>query len=208
MMAEPTEARGRDRARTQDAILAAARQVLAESGFPGFGINAVARQAGCDKQLIYRYFGGLDGLVEAIGDDLAAWVSASLAKVSGATPATYGELVERLMLGFLASFRSDILVQKIAAWEIADASPLMQRLSQARGKALAQWIASQRADLVPPAGVDAPAINAMLIAALQHLVLSASAMGQFGGMSLVHEEDWSRVEKAAVAIVRAIYQPD
>lgn len=206
-MANQAEARGRDRARTQDTILAAARQVLAESGFPGFGINAVARQAGCDKQLIYRYFGGLDGLVEAIGDDLAAWVSASLAKASGPAPVSYGELVERLMLGFLASFRSDILVQKIAAWEIAEASPLVQRLSQARGKALAQWIASQRADLVPPAGIDAAAINAMLIAALQHLVLSASAMGQFGGMSLVQEEDWQRVERAAVAIVRAIYQP-
>lgn len=205
MMAHPTEARGRDRARTQDAILAAARQVLAESGFPGFGINAVARQAGCDKQLIYRYFGGLDGLVEAIGDDLAAWVSASLGQASGPTPASYGELVERLMLGFLASFRSDALVQKIAAWEIADASPLVHRLSEARGKALAQWIASQRADLVPPPGIDAAAINALLIAALQHLVLSAAAMGQFGGMRLDRDEDWQRVEAAAVAMIRAIY---
>lgn len=205
-MADPTEARGRDRARTQDAILAAARQVLAESGFPGFGINAVARQAGCDKQLIYRYFGGLDGLVEAIGDDLAAWVSASLAQSSGPAPASYGELVERLMLGFLASFRSDVLVQKIAAWEIADASPLVQRLSDARGKALAQWIASQRADLIPPPGIDAAAINAILIAALQHLVLSASAMGQFGGMSLAKQKDWDRVEQAAVTIISAVYQ--
>lgn len=205
-MANPTEARGRDRARTQDAILVAARQVLAESGFPGFGINAVARQAGCDKQLIYRYFGGLDGLVEAIGDDLAAWVSASLAQSSGPTPASYGELVERLMLGFLASFRSDVLVQKIAAWEIADASPLVQRLSEARSKALAQWIASQRADLVPPPNVDAAAVNAMLIAALQHMVLSASAMGQFGGMSLAKDEDWERIEQAAVTIIRAVYQ--
>lgn len=204
-MAEPTEARGRDRARTQDAILAAARQVLAESGFPGFGINAVARQAGCDKQLIYRYFGGLDGLAEAIGDDLAAWISASLARSSGPPPASYGALVERLMLGFLASFRSDILVQKIAAWEIADASPLVQRLSEARGKALAQWIASQRADLVPPPGIDAAAINAMLIAALQHLVLSASAMGHFGGMTLASDDDWQRVETTVVAMIRAIY---
>lgn len=207
-MAGPTEARGRDRARTQDAILAAARQVLAESGFPGFGINAVARQAGCDKQLIYRYFGGLDGLVEAIGDDLAAWVSASLAQSTGPAPASYGELVERLMLGFLASFRSDTLVQKIAAWEIAATSPLVQRLSEARGRALAQWIASQRADLEPPAGLDAAAINAMLIAALQHLVLSASAMGQFGGMRLDREEDWQRVEAAAIIMIRSIYRQD
>lgn len=204
-MKSATEPRGKDRARTQEAILAAARQVLAESGFPGFGINAVARQAGCDKQLIYRYFGGLDGLVEAIGDDLAAWVAKSLALSDETRPLNYGQMVEQLMLGFLASFRSDPLVQKIAAWEIAEASPLVQKLSQARGRALAQWIASQRGDLVPPEGVDAAAVNAILIAALQHLVLSGSAMGHFGGVALNDEEDWARIQATIVAMIRAVY---
>jgi AcrR family transcriptional regulator len=61
----------RNRARTEAAILAAAEMLLAERGFTAFGVNAIARAAGCDKQLIYRYFGGLDGLAEAIGRKLA-----------------------------------------------------------------------------------------------------------------------------------------
>ena len=61
----------RDRARTEAAILSAAERQLADGGFTAFGVNAIARAAGCDKQLIYRYFGGLDGLADAIGRQLA-----------------------------------------------------------------------------------------------------------------------------------------
>ncbi len=53
-------ARSRDRAQTGAAILAAAEAQLAEAGFRAFGVNAVARRAGCDKQLIYRYYGGME----------------------------------------------------------------------------------------------------------------------------------------------------
>ncbi|HCV71491.1 MAG TPA: TetR family transcriptional regulator, partial [Agrobacterium sp.] len=60
--ADKPEKRIKDRAATEKAIFEAARSLLAEEGFQGFGINAVARRAGCDKQLIYRYFGGLEGL--------------------------------------------------------------------------------------------------------------------------------------------------
>ena len=41
--------------------------------FPPFGINAVARQAGCDKVLIYRYFNGLEGLLMAFAETTELW---------------------------------------------------------------------------------------------------------------------------------------
>ena len=64
----------RDRSATSARILKAASELLAESGFQNFGVNAIARRAGCDKQLIYRYYGGMDGLVDAIGGELARWI--------------------------------------------------------------------------------------------------------------------------------------
>ena len=54
------------RLQTEQKILQALGQVLLEQGFPAVGINAVARQAGCDKVLIYRYFNGLEGLLPGI----------------------------------------------------------------------------------------------------------------------------------------------
>ena len=195
----------RDRDRTEAAIVAAARDVLAETGFQGFGINAVARRAACDKQLIYRYFGGIEGLVDAIGAELASRLEASLS-VDGEQPAvTYSEFAERLLLPFLEALRGDVLIQKIAAWEIADPSPLVARLSRARGVAMARWMSQTRGDLVPPEGLDAPALNAVLIAAAQQLVLAASAAGSFSGVDLKTPQDWDRIRAALVRLVRMSY---
>ncbi len=205
---EPPQARARDRETTERLILAAAREVLAEAGFQGFGVNAVARRAGCDKQLIYRYFGGLEGLIDAIGLDLGGWLQSSL---GDAGPPTihphYGALVEDWAVSLMRALRANPLVQKIVAWELADSSPQVRRLAEARSRGMIAWVGRARGELVPPDGVDAPAANALLIGAVQHLVLSAAAVGQFGGVPLVSDEDWARTEAALRRMVQAIYPP-
>ena len=54
-------------------IREAAAGLLAEKGFEAWGINAIARAAGCDKVLIYRYFESLDGLLEAVMAGTTLW---------------------------------------------------------------------------------------------------------------------------------------
>src|ERR1700712_2359383 len=135
------EKRVRDRAGTERAILDAAKRLLAEEGFQNFGINAVARGAGCDKQLIYRYYGGLDGLVEAIGTDLGSWVKDRIPEDAGGVfLLTYGDLMERLVLQFIEALRADPVMRGIVAWEISERPEQVRRLSEARSKALALWI--------------------------------------------------------------------
>lgn len=204
-MAEPK--RQRDREGTEKAILSAARQVLAEEGFQGFGVNAIARQAGCDKQLVYRYFGGVDGLIDAIGADLANWWQDRLgASPEQAKPATYADLMDRLAIGLLDALRADPLVQKIIAWEVSDPSPQVARLTAARSKGMLQWIVAQRGDLVPPPGVDAPALNAFVVAGIQHLVLASSTAGQFTGAPLKTDADWDRMRSAVRSLIAAVYR--
>jgi AcrR family transcriptional regulator len=201
--AEPK--RERDREETEKSILEAAKRVLAKEGSQGFGVNAVAREAGCDKQLVYRYFGGLDGLVDAIGAGLADWWKEKLAPVAAMTPAkTYGELMERLALGVVDALRSDPLVQKIAVWEISDASPAVARLNAARAKGFGMWMAEQRGKLAPPEGVDAPAVNALIVAGVQHMVLASVTAGHFSGAALKTEKDWERVREAVRVVVRGV----
>lgn len=204
-MTATTEPAVRNRSRTEALIRTAARDVLAETGFQGFGVNAVARRAGCDKQLIYRYFGGIEGLVDAIGADLATWLEDSLAGAPTSAPASYALLSERLILGFLEAFRASRLVQQIALWELADPSPLVARLTNARSAGMIRWMARTRGDLSPPPGIDAPALNALLIAALQQLALSAAATGAFAGLDLRTHADWERVRATAVGMIRGAY---
>lgn len=59
----------RNRAATEARLLAAAKEHLELHGFMHFGINTVAARAGADKVLIYRYFGGQQGLLKALGQE-------------------------------------------------------------------------------------------------------------------------------------------
>ncbi|OWV73676.1 TetR family transcriptional regulator [Rhizobium sp. R339] len=200
------ERRVRDRGATERAILAAAKSLLAAEGFQNFGINAVARRAGCDKQLIYRYYGGLDGLVEAIGADLGNWVRDRIPEDTGGMfLLTYGDLMERLALLLLDALRSDPLMRRILAWEISENTEQVRRLSEARSKALALWLERMRGSLAPPKGVDTAAINAVIIAAIQHLVLAGAAGGQCAGLALKTPKDWEKAATALKRIVRGVY---
>src|SRR5438067_13555251 len=58
---------------TRARILAAARELLmTSSGFSGFSIDAVARQADVARMTVYHQFGSKIGLLEALSDSLAA----------------------------------------------------------------------------------------------------------------------------------------
>jgi len=196
----------RSRASTERRILEAAKSLLAEHGFQAFGINAVARRAGCDKQLIYRYYGGLDGLVEAIGADLGSWVKDRIPDDTGGMfMLTYGDLMERLSLMFLEALRADPLMRRIVAWEVSEQTEQVKKLSEARSKALSAWIDRMRGSLLPPKAVDAIAVNAIIFAAIQHLVLSAAIGGQCAGLPLKNDKDWDKAAAAIKRIVRAVY---
>lgn len=204
----PAATRSRDREATERRLLDAARSVLAEQGFGRFGVNAVARAADCDKQLIYRYFGGLEGLIEALGKDLADWWGEKLAPMAAlGRPDDYADLIGRMALSLLQALREDPLMRQIVLWEVIEASPEIQKLATARADSMANWMQRTRAGVAPPEGVDAPALNAMLIAAVHHLVVSGVNTGSFAGINLETEDDWERVRQTLRRIIEAVYRP-
>ncbi|EYD72144.1 putative transcriptional regulator protein, TetR family [Rubellimicrobium mesophilum DSM 19309] len=189
----------RDRQATTARLLDAAFATLAGEGFAGFGINAVARAAGCDKKLIYRYFDGLDGLLDAMGARVAEDLVAALAPALDPPAATYAEMIERLALALLAHQRSDPRFRLLRAAELAGGSPSALRFQAARGRAMQDWMRQARGDLAPPEGVDAPALNSVLIAAVEGLALS-------GGTGL-DADGGERLRHALVHLVRRAYEP-
>ena len=56
-------------------ILEALGALILSEGLEGVGVNALARAAGCDKVLIYRYFGDLDGVYAAFAVSRDFWWS-------------------------------------------------------------------------------------------------------------------------------------
>ncbi|MGE9297013.1 MAG: TetR/AcrR family transcriptional regulator [Puniceicoccales bacterium] len=113
----------RNRQQTEKRIVDAAIALLAADGFTGFGVNAVSARAGVDKVLIYRYFTGLEGLLDFIGKTEVLFPSAAA-------------MLDTDLEGFYQNFNRAQLGNPLSAslhnWERVADNPLTQAFRRQR----------------------------------------------------------------------------
>lgn len=73
--------RERNAAHTQKALLDAAEEVFAQSGFDGARLDLIAKRSGYNIALLYRYFENKEGIYQAVIERLRTQESASLRQV-------------------------------------------------------------------------------------------------------------------------------
>lgn len=193
--------RARDRAATEARILDAARRIIARDGFGGLGVNALAAEAGCDKKLIGRYFDGIEGVVKELGRDVGFWVG-DLAAGSGDT---YGQRMQSLLAAYADALRSNPLLQRALAWELVAPSPALTAIERNRSLAVGRWMQSAKGTVAVPDEVDAPAVNAILLAALHYLTLRERTLPTFAGMDIATPAGRKRLDSAFAALLRGVY---
>jgi AcrR family transcriptional regulator len=191
----PAVARLRDRSATERLIVEAGERILLRDGFPGLNVQTLAAEAGCDRKLVYRYFDGADGVVERI----AARAHAELVRALDAVPASGTESLRAFaresLSAWIAALRASPLTLRLMAWALVEASPLLTRIDDQRSAVLQAWMRERRPRLrVPPQG-DPVALNAVLLAAVQHLALTGSTRPGVAGVGL-DDAGWSRIEAA------------
>lgn len=95
-LTQPRAPRRRDPEATRDAILKAARELVAERGSEGMTISEVAHRAGVNRGTVYQHFRNRDELATAV----QAWFSNSLGPMlTGDGPV--GERIDRLLEFFV-----------------------------------------------------------------------------------------------------------
>ena len=190
----------RDRSATEGLIVEAGERILLRDGFPGLNVQTLAGEAGCDRKLVYRYFDGVDGVVERIAARAHAALTASLAsipRVEAASPRTFARIS---LLTWLAALRASPLSLRLMAWALVEDSDLLRRIEADRAAVLQSWMRDRRPRLrVPPEG-DPTALNAVLLAAVQALALSADRRGGVAGLTL-DAAGWPRAEAALDALL-------
>ena len=187
--------RGRDRAATEERILAAVGEVLARDGFGAIGVNAIAREAGVDKVLIYRYFGGLPELLRTWGASGRFWPTVE--ELLGDDPAavTALPLAERYALffeRFIEALRARSLTLEILAAEIVERNELTAILEAERE----EWGAQAEALFGGADFEQRPWLRGttlMLVAGVQYLLVRARKIRVFGGLDLGSDEGWARI---------------
>ncbi len=196
----------KDREATKRRLIEAVGRVLARQGFGAVGVNTVAREAGVDKVLIYRYFDGLPGLVAAFareGDFLP-----DIAEVCGKDREAFAALpfAERMALAacnYLRAVRSRPLAREVLAWRFLERNELTDALDLARAEAGAA-IVGLATKSEEYSGVDLPALYAVVGAAINHLAVRESRELTFAGLPLDDPASWERIEGMLARMIRAV----
>jgi len=204
-MAKIQQLKIRDRQITSRRLISAVGSLLAKKGFKGIGVNAVAREAGVDKVLIYRYFGGLEGLIAAFGKEGDFWPSAL--ELAGGDLQKFSQmpLDERLSVfasNFIDALRKRPLTQAIMAWEIIEPNGLTEELERIRERSIIEFF--QMFFVKDQIKIDLQAIIMLIGAAISYLVLRSKNIDLFGGLDLGSEQGWKRIEKAIETITRGV----
>ncbi|MFV8836515.1 TetR/AcrR family transcriptional regulator [Aquisalimonas sp. APHAB1-3] len=196
---------GRDREYSEQRLIQAVGQILARDGFGGLGVNAVARAAGVDKVLIYRYFDGLPNLLRAYGEGADFWPTVD--EVLGSDIDAVRRLppeqrVEHVVLALLEALRNRPQTIEILAWEAVADNALTRTLANIRE----QWGRDVIARVFPDAREhpdDVLALANLMVAGFQYLMIRARKSPAFGGVDLRSEAGWERIRQAIRFACRA-----
>lgn len=193
----------RDKEITQQNILQSLKRLIARDGLHRVGINAVAQEAGVDKVLIYRYFGGWEGLLRALFQRQPLWPTFEEVvgtNALGAADLAAEELAFRFLSGLARELRKRPLTLAVLRWELVEKNALTDELSQAR----ANWARDMQGYL-QSAGVSAQAVAplaAILSAGLLYLLLHPAFADSFN-LDLNTDEDWKKVEETIMKMIKA-----
>jgi len=191
------DTRPRDRATTEALMIRTVGRLLSRKGFKALGVNAVARAAGVDKVLIYRYFGGLPGLMTAFGQDGDFWPSAD--ELAGGCPASFRKLplperMSALARNYLEAIRRRPVTQEIMAWELIERNPLTAQLEALRENRMLRFFEEFMPEFAHQK--DFLAISAIVGAAINYLVTRSRHTRFFSGVDLSQDSGWQSLVHA------------
>jgi AcrR family transcriptional regulator len=197
-----TAPRPRHREGTEASLLAAVGTLLAAG--EAIGVSAVAKTAEVDKALVYRYFGDLDGLLNAYAKSALFWPT-----VEELTPDREALLAQpfvdrycTLLRRYARALRERPATLSILAAEMTKRTALHAPIEASRE---AFGLAMLELTRDAPAGADVAAITSVLSGAIHYLLLRARHIALFNGIALRTDEGFARIERAIEQLARAAF---
>lgn len=192
----------RDKEATKDRLVGAVGSLLAKGGFSALGVNAVAQEAGVDKVLIYRYFGGLDDLLKAFGKSGDFWPSVT--EVIGDDPSVLMQLplAERWSIGlsrYADALRRRPVTKEILAWEQIEQNELIKVLRETREEWFGELMAHFPDDH-EATDADLVATVLVMVGAIHYFVVLGRLEDDFSGIAIGADEGWETIDSVIATV--------
>lgn len=177
----------KNRAATEEKIYNAFLELLQEKGPQGVGINAIAKAAGVSKELIYRYYGGLKGLLLAYakkGDFLQSLLAV--------------EDTENMSIGDIKDFakqatqelRDNKLTQEILRWQLLENNEATKELFKFSNSQIGKIFAIHDKDSTLNHAFQ------LMIGGYVYFTLLSKFNKKFITTDLTDEQTWSNFDQA------------
>ncbi len=183
------------RQESEAAFLSALEELLTEGRTPG--INALADAAGLNKVLIYRYFGGWDGLLEEYARKINLWRSIREELAAGLDTDSWSTLKEAVAWVFITyreRLRSSPVYLRILKDELSNPNPLSRKLEAEREEEGQKLTALLAKSFPEHPEIDWYAFGAFITGGLTYLILKATNETLFNGVELSTDEGWRRID--------------
>ncbi len=183
------------RAATETRIIDAFEKVLKRDGISSVGVNAIIKEAGVGKGLLYQYFGGLDGVADA-------WVARShfipdAEEIAGKPldqflEQSLADQIRDIHINYASMLRSNPLAQEIFAEELLPATKISKSVAHIRDQI---GITHEEffTKLTPVTDPDYHALIFTLHAASNYLALRSRTSPIFNGVDLSKEDGWKKL---------------
>jgi len=197
---KPTPAR--DSQATRERILDALGTMIMRDGLVSIGVNSLAREVGCDKVLIYRYFGDLAGVYSSFAARGDFWWNVEeLTRGIEASRMPLSEALKVMLRRHAHALRARPMTLAVLAAELTNRTPLVVALEEVRERRalqLSSWIAEQYR--LPPS-VDFAAVSMILGVAINYLAVRARTIRVMSGVKLETDDDWDRIFAAIDSLI-------
>ena len=193
----------KNKEQTKSRILRTVERLLVDEGFSALGINRIANEAGVAKVLIYRYFGDLDGLLNAFVTSEDFWPTRD--EIIDLPDDEFfaiemRERIKRVMFNFVAALRKRPQTMAILAWEMSGNPSLTRTMEEALGQ-FSKQISESISHNDKPTHRELPQMLSVLSAGMIHLGLAYQHHQRFAALRLESPDDWKRVLKAFATLL-------
>ncbi|WP_461064699.1 TetR/AcrR family transcriptional regulator [Spirosoma horti] len=189
----------RNRAKTTQRIVEALEEVISERGLEGVGVNRIAEKANVSKVLIYRYFGGMEGLLEyyvKMGKLFPVFTPATLDQIRPLHDSDVARIWYRQVIQTYRYFRTFKAAREVLKASVIENNSIAETTARAQDEELTRLVGQ----LSFVKGADTQAISAVILGAMTYLTIMAQNDRTMINIDLRSEEGWQRIENAIKTI--------
>jgi AcrR family transcriptional regulator len=193
----------RDKEETKIRIVAAVGRQLARAGFRDLGVNSIAKEAGIDKVLIYRYFGGLPELLTAYAREGDYWpTSAELISDPTTVKAeSVADWLVYILTKVQMAIRQRPITQEILRWEIIDHNELTKEFAAIRTRVAMECLNFINQQYPFPPELDTLALSTIILSSVVYITLRTETNPYYLGMDFSDPKNWDRINKMVTSII-------